>query len=175
MSDDFHAAAAYLSSTSSQTDTSTKLEIYSLFKVVTVSLDGPNTSRPSVFDLTGKAKWDAWKKASEQYQTVEQAESRYVEIAKGLGWTAGAIHVREQDAADSTGSQRGHGGMGFFVSTMAFSEEKDDKTVHGAAVDGNVAALQALIATADVNARDEYVGLSKQCTEKCLVLCSRTK
>jgi diazepam-binding inhibitor (GABA receptor modulating acyl-CoA-binding protein) len=35
-----------------------KLEIYSLFKQG--SIGDVNTQRPGMFDLKGKAKWDAW-------------------------------------------------------------------------------------------------------------------
>ncbi|KAJ3507282.1 hypothetical protein NLJ89_g6389 [Agrocybe chaxingu] len=57
----FHSAAAYLSSASSlkQVSSSTKLELYGLFKHLTVA-PKPDVSRPSIFDMVGRAKWDAW-------------------------------------------------------------------------------------------------------------------
>ena len=36
-----------------------KLEFYGLFKQATVG--DVNTERPGMFDMKGKAKWDAWK------------------------------------------------------------------------------------------------------------------
>ena len=36
-----------------------KLEFYGLFKQATVG--DVNTDRPGMFDMKGKAKWDAWK------------------------------------------------------------------------------------------------------------------
>merc|ERR1719336_666855 len=37
-----------------------KLKMYSFYKQATIG--NVNTARPGMFDLTGKAKWDAWKK-----------------------------------------------------------------------------------------------------------------
>ncbi|KAH8835258.1 ankyrin [Flagelloscypha sp. PMI_526] len=157
-SEEFQAAATYLSSASSLsgTATSTKLELYALFKIVTVSERGPETSRPSIFDPTGRAKWDAWKKASGEYGDTTQAERRYLEIARSLGWTPGA--VAEDDQGGSESKDQSGGGMGLGVSTLSIADEKsnDDGTLHGATVDNNLTSLRSLLGTVDVNARDEY-------------------
>lgn len=42
-----------------------------------------NTPRPGIFSITARAKHDAWQAATQH----DQAEQRYIDIAKGLGWT----------------------------------------------------------------------------------------
>lgn len=55
-----------------------KLELYKYFKQSTVG--DVNTSRPGMFNLKGKAKWDAWK--SVEGTSKEDAQAAYIEIAK---------------------------------------------------------------------------------------------
>ncbi|GAA5948013.1 hypothetical protein JCM10213_007020 [Rhodosporidiobolus nylandii] len=51
-----------------------KLALYGLYKTATV---GENTtSRPGVFDLSGRWKWDAWTK--QHGLSADEAKSRYV-------------------------------------------------------------------------------------------------
>jgi diazepam-binding inhibitor (GABA receptor modulating acyl-CoA-binding protein) len=57
-----------------------KLELYALFKQATVG--DVNTARPGFFDLTGKAKWDAWEK--KKGITKEQAQVAYTSYANNL-------------------------------------------------------------------------------------------
>lgn len=54
------------------------LELYAFFKQATVG--DVNTERPGIFDLKGKAKWDAWngKKGTSQ-DDAKQAYIAYVE------------------------------------------------------------------------------------------------
>ncbi|GIX71194.1 acyl-CoA-binding protein homolog [Caerostris darwini] len=56
------------------------LELYALFKQATVG--DCNTARPGLFDLKGKAKWDAWdaKKGMDQ----NEAKEAYVTKANHL-------------------------------------------------------------------------------------------
>ncbi|CAO1626983.1 unnamed protein product [Sympodiomycopsis kandeliae] len=51
-----------------------QLTFYGLYKQATIG--DVNTSRPGMLDLTGKAKWDAWKKNEGKSQ--EDAKSEYV-------------------------------------------------------------------------------------------------
>ncbi|KAF7045652.1 hypothetical protein CFC21_054736 [Triticum aestivum] len=54
--------------------------LYSLYKQATV---GPvNTARPGMFDLKGKAKWDAWK--SVEAKSKEEAMADYITKVKQL-------------------------------------------------------------------------------------------
>ncbi|KAK9378754.1 acyl-CoA-binding protein 2 [Kockiozyma suomiensis] len=56
------------------------LSLYGLFKQATV---GDNdTPKPSVFDLKGKYKWNAWDKL--KGTSTEDAEKEYIELAESL-------------------------------------------------------------------------------------------
>lgn len=170
LSETFNEAVSYLSNTSaaSQVSNATKLELYGLFKFLTVS-QIPNTSRPSVFDLTGRAKWDAWKNTNQRFADngPEEAQKRYIDIARSLGWKEGAALVSDPDSNDATegqsrGAGGGSGGMGAVVSTLAAQPEndRDDRdTIHAVAISGDVSKLTVLLKNSpeiDVNERDEY-------------------
>lgn len=51
---------------------SDQLTFYGLYKQATIG--DVNTSRPGMLDLTGKAKWDAWKKNEGKSQDDAKAE-----------------------------------------------------------------------------------------------------
>ncbi|KAL2121509.1 hypothetical protein VTJ04DRAFT_5536 [Mycothermus thermophilus] len=53
------------------------LEIYSLYKIGTGE-DISKAPQPGMFDLKGKAKYNAWKKAVDDGITPEQAQEKYV-------------------------------------------------------------------------------------------------
>ncbi|PFH50784.1 hypothetical protein AMATHDRAFT_144280 [Amanita thiersii Skay4041] len=169
----FHHAAAYLSSASSLSSVSstTKLELYGLFKFVTVS-PTPSTSRPSIFDMTGRAKWDAWNNTAKKYSRPEDAEQQYIEIAKRLGWTEGTSTVKQADedaidldALDDQPDQPSHkpsggsGGLGPSVSIVQAPTTMQDGSIHGLAVENDVAGLATILKTVpeiDLDAPDEY-------------------
>ncbi|XP_032689290.1 acyl-CoA-binding protein homolog [Odontomachus brunneus] len=52
------------------------LELYGLFKQATVGDN--NMSKPGMFDLKGKAKWEAWNK--KKGTTKEAAQQAYIEL-----------------------------------------------------------------------------------------------
>ncbi|XP_054712578.1 acyl-CoA-binding protein homolog [Uloborus diversus] len=56
------------------------LDLYALYKQATVG--DCNTSRPGMFDLKGKAKWDAWNAKKGMKQT--EAQEAYVTKANHL-------------------------------------------------------------------------------------------
>ncbi|KAF8641168.1 hypothetical protein AX17_000803 [Amanita inopinata Kibby_2008] len=170
----FHEAAHYLSNASSLSNVSStvKLELYGLFKFLTTS-PTPLASRPSIFDMTGRAKWDAWNAIGKKYSSSEQAEQRYNEIAKSLGWSEGASVIGKQvdeedvdlDALDDEKSEgkgsdsRASGGMGLAVSVVQAPSVVKDHSVHGLAVANDVAGLTMLLEQspkADINVRDEF-------------------
>ncbi|KAI5124709.1 hypothetical protein M0805_004315 [Coniferiporia weirii] len=167
----FEKAAEFLTNAASlgSTSDSTKLEIYGLYKLLTVSPE-PQKSRPSIFFITERAKWDAWKSVGTAWRGNELgAEARYVAIAQSLGWKPGSVEpqarvsltAEELLAGDSNSesSQSGGGGLGFSVSTMQNSEEVDNKTLHGLAISGNIQELHAYFEAnpnVDVNGYDEY-------------------
>ncbi|KAG5647647.1 hypothetical protein DXG03_009000 [Asterophora parasitica] len=147
-------------------------KLYGLFKYVTVS-PAPSTSRPSIFDMTGRAKWDAWNSAAQKYTAKHDAEARYLEIAQELGWTGETVEKEPRKAGpsdpdsiwdDDSQSRSGtSGGIGASVSTMAPPEEEEDGTIHGLAVSDDVTGIAELLAKhpeIDVNGLDEFVRMS---------------
>ena len=161
-------------------------QLYGLFKFLTVS-PVPNISRPSFFDIAGRAKWDAWSAAGKAHENHREAEKRYLEIASDFGWTEGVIHLtpREQSHSDvdragssseggwdfenssepgSSHNQGGGGGMGPSVSAMAPPplDEQDSKSLHGLAIANNISGLYSYLnahPNIDVNEFDEHVRL----------------
>ncbi|KAF7985270.1 hypothetical protein HWV62_6407 [Athelia sp. TMB] len=154
------------------------MKLYGLFKHLTVA-PAPNTSRPSIFDITGRAKWDAWATAGQTYGTeILGAEQRYLTIARELGWTISATVETTPELVVSTedgfqgsdediwdkndvSSNRDGGGMSTGVSAFAPPEldEHDANTPHGMAVSNNAEGLKTYIAAhpeVDLNELDEH-------------------
>ena len=59
-----------------------KLEFYALFKQGTVG--DVNTERPGMFDMKGKAKWDAWK--GKEGMSQDDAKAAYVAKVQEKGF-----------------------------------------------------------------------------------------
>lgn len=137
----------------------------------------PTTSRPSIFDMTGRAKWDAWSTTGKKYSDVQNAEARYIELAKELGWdeteqplpnkseaNKGKGKSNEGEEGDIWDSEEesstgGSGGLGPSVSTMAHTKEASEKTLHGFAVENDVKGIEDLLAIVpdlDLNEVDEH-------------------
>jgi len=149
-------------------------QLYGIFKTVTVGLS-PTTSRPSIFDVTGRAKWDAWSRIGREYPDTECAEARYLELAKELGWDGTqqprlsetnkergkTIDKDDEDIWDSEESfSKVGGGLGFSVSTMAHTKEASERSVHGFAVENETREIEELLAQTpdlDLNKLDEHV------------------
>ena len=138
-------------------------------------------------DFTGKAKWDAWKSAGETYKDrPADAEARYLEIARSLGWVEGKepepvqAKVKAAELTRGDGSEpvdeddiwdkdediearkhRGDGGaMGPVLSTMSAGDEENSSVLSNLAIVGDVPGLVAYLRAnpgADVNALDENV------------------
>ncbi|KAH8102537.1 acyl CoA binding protein-domain-containing protein [Cristinia sonorae] len=181
----FEEAAAYLSSAPSLSKVSdtVKLELYGLFKFITTS-HSPNSSRPSIFNITGRAKWDAWKQTETTYGDRDgNAEERYLQLARELGWIEGSVQSATQsstsavppatkpgdddeDIWDDEETTKRHQGssasMGnTHVSTITEHEEAERiaGTLHEYAVTGDIHGLQAFLQshpTTDLNEKDEY-------------------
>ncbi|KAG5342168.1 hypothetical protein C0989_005349 [Termitomyces sp. Mn162] len=121
--------------------------------------------------MTGRAKWDAWNSASKNYTSVDDAENRYLDIAKSLGWVEGTATVPSQteqsdpdsiwdDDSQTTQGGGASGGMGGTVSTMMISAADTDESLHGLAVSNDITALSELFQNhpeMDVNQFDEFV------------------
>ncbi|KAF8898842.1 ankyrin repeat-containing domain protein [Infundibulicybe gibba] len=167
----FDAAAAYLTSPSiGSVSSKTKLELYGLFKFLTVG-PTPNIPRPSIFDMTGRAKWDAWNVTGRSFQNGRDVELRYLDIARDLGWEEGAPAIPdnpkssdiEEDIWDddhtSTGTNSGATGLGGSVSTMASRQEGHDESMHGRAIANDPMGILALLEKQpgqNINGRDEF-------------------
>jgi len=167
-SEEFDAAASYLSDASSlsQVSVATKLELYGLFKFVTVS-PTPNTSKPGIFDFTGRAKWESWQEVGIRYSSRSDpdgsAQARYLEIAKSLGWKPGATAGGDSLGHDTDGERESTKGFvtgtGVFVSTMSAPKDDDLDTVHGLAIAGDTQRLEKLLTAGtslDLNQKDQY-------------------
>ena len=128
--------------------------------------------------MTGRAKWDAWNKAGSFYFSNEDAEAKYLDIARSMGWTEDTVITKpepepvdededgiwddDEDSSHSNTSKRGgsSGGFGLAVSQVSQPEQEDDDgSVHYLAVSNKAARLQALLETQAevIDTRDEYV------------------
>jgi len=123
----------------------------------------PNTNRPSFFDISGRAKWDAWKLAAETYEgRPSEAEHRYLDIATSLGWEEGSPAATTEEGDERP--ERSSGGMGVGVSVSVMSpppvDEQATTGLHSHAMGDDVAATSAFLDASqdlDIDARDEYV------------------
>ena len=79
--DDLDAAVKRVNALKSPPNTSDMLALYALFKQASVG--DATGSRPGIFDVKGRAKWDAW--AAKKGTPREAAGDQYLELAKRLG------------------------------------------------------------------------------------------
>jgi hypothetical protein len=149
--------------------------------------------------VPGRAKWDAWSAAGKTYgDRGEEAEKRYLEITRDLGWMdvapPASEHRSHTESDEVTGSSEdswkshnsesgsnhgeggnGSGGMGTSVSAMALPpvDEQDAKSLHGLAVANKVSELSSYLdaSPGDINKLDEHVRRSCfHCCHTCLTL-----
>lgn len=125
--------------------------------------------------------------AGKQYKNASAAESRYMEIARSLGWPGPESMAVSQPSAPSdevdlenlddedeppsgagARSGSGGGGMGVVVSHLERDPSNDpsqgppENSIHGFAIAGSLEELRSAIAGgADVNSKDEYVSKRK--------------
>ncbi|PCH33866.1 ankyrin [Wolfiporia cocos MD-104 SS10] len=170
----FEDAAFYLSGASSLSAVSNtiKLELYGLYKYLTVS-PTPTTSRPSILDFAGRAKWDAWSNAGQTYgDRAADAESRYLTIARNLGWNEGKeedVQTVDFSSISQQSKEYGSGGgLGNSVSTMAMLEEQSGSAISDLAISGDTQQLLSFLGAhheVDVNETDEngYTPLHLAC------------
>ncbi|GCC25182.1 acyl-CoA-binding protein [Chiloscyllium punctatum] len=77
---DFEKAAEEVKQLKSQPSDDEMLAVYSLYKQATVG--DVNTDRPGMFDLKGKAKWDAW--SARKGTSKEEAMTMYISKVQEL-------------------------------------------------------------------------------------------
>lgn len=156
-------------------------QLYGLYKCATVSIT-PNVAKPSIFDIYGKPKWEAWNNAGKTCEgSQEIAEQRYLALARQLGWSPSAqppstpkrnadTSANQQsqnddddiwDREDDKGKRAGGGGFSVSVSSVTAPPMADGEGVHALAVSGNVESLRDLLSkdASDINSVDEYVCL----------------
>ncbi|KAH7883497.1 ankyrin repeat-containing domain protein [Phlebopus sp. FC_14] len=170
-------AATYLSTSSSlaKLPNATKLELYGLYKFLTVDR-APQNSRPSLFDMTARAKWDAWSTTGKRYEgRIEDAERRYLDIAGELGWVPGTSiepktwikgmppgDVWDDELGVTVSSSVGPIGSGMGTSVSAITRPVVDdgktETLHELAIRGDLVKISLFLAMRplDVNQRDDF-------------------
>ncbi|TMW56552.1 hypothetical protein Poli38472_006562 [Pythium oligandrum] len=72
---EFEAAAALAKTFTKEPTNDEKLALYAFYKQATVGDN--NTAKPGMFDLTGKAKWNAW--AEKKGLSADEAMQKYIE------------------------------------------------------------------------------------------------
>lgn len=80
LDEDFAQAAKRVNS-STNLDNAKLLELYGLYKQATAG--DATGSRPSAFDVKGRAKFDAW--AARKGMTQDAAKQQYIAVAAKLG------------------------------------------------------------------------------------------
>lgn len=126
--------------------------------------------------MTGRAKWDAWNLAGKTYARPQDAEKKYLELARSLGWSGTTQVIQtvdkrkeeneeiQWDVDDAPSSrEKGADGMGLGVSSIEAPDEIEDSSIHGLSVSDDVLGLTALLnqdPNVDVNELDEFVGSS---------------
>ncbi|SAM07370.1 hypothetical protein [Absidia glauca] len=99
----------HLSVSSFQPTKDQKLQLYAFYKQV--SIGNVNTSRPGLFDMVGRAKWDAWKKL-EGISKLE-AQHQYVEtllLAASEAYQKPATKAQAQQIIQAFATMRPVGG-----------------------------------------------------------------
>ena len=76
----FETAAEKVKTFSKRPSDEELLQLYALYKQATVGDN--NTSKPGVFDLKGKAKWDSW--AQQKGKAQEASRQEYVALVAKL-------------------------------------------------------------------------------------------
>ncbi|MGJ7548553.1 acyl-CoA-binding protein [Pseudomonas alloputida] len=82
---EFNKAAEEVKQLQTKPTDAEMLELYGLYKQATVG--DINTTRPGMFDVQGKARWDAWN--SRKGLKTDDAEKQYAAIANRLISTYG--------------------------------------------------------------------------------------
>jgi Ankyrin repeat len=123
--------------------------------------------------MAGRAKWDAWSSAGRAFHQREDAERRYLEIARNLGWTEDEVIQEskdevaisdswEEDGAKSSSNPGARSrGMGGAVSAMLPPVQELEQGIHGFAISNDAAALSNTLEAnpaANVDEPDEFVG-----------------
>ncbi|EMR69322.1 putative acyl binding protein [Eutypa lata UCREL1] len=96
----FQKAADDSKKLTSKPDNEDLLTLYGLYKVANGE-DFSKAPAPGMFDLKGKAKYNAWKKLAEEGITAEQAQERYIAKVEELKGKYGYDANKEPEAVGS--------------------------------------------------------------------------
>jgi hypothetical protein len=103
-----------------------------------------------------------------------EAEHRYLDIARDLGWKEGAPTAVASETEELAAERGGGSGMGVSVSVMSSPQEDEDATgLHAYAMRDDVAAMSAFLHAGeglDIDARDEYVSQASQLSRFCATM-----
>lgn len=137
----------------------------------------PQTPRPSLFDFTNRAKWDAWDKLGSESDGEEGWINRYLEIARSLGWKEeGSAELHGSDPLENIvksevnkGNEGGGVEIGRHVSVLSTPDIPVEDTLHGRVLENDASRVVALLdvdPSANVNAKDEYVSPLIACFDR---------
>ncbi|KAL0933151.1 acyl CoA binding protein [Colletotrichum truncatum] len=73
------------------------LKLYGLYKIGTGE-DFSKATKPGMFDLKGKAKYNAWEKLADEGKTAEQAQEEYIALVNQLKEAYGYDANKEPEA-----------------------------------------------------------------------------
>lgn len=133
--------------------------------------------------MTGRAKWDAWASVGKTYATASDAENRYLELARELGWKEGSgskvsttedgmnktsktkegeESIWDDDDPDAPVKKRSGGGMGNKVSTLVVEDEaeRQEGNLHSVVLSGDQKQLEDFLQShpeIDLDQVDEFV------------------
>ncbi|KAK9414368.1 putative fatty acid binding protein [Seiridium unicorne] len=77
------------------------LELYALFKVANGE-DISKAPKPGMFDLKGKAKYNAWQKVVDDSTSAETAQQKYVQLVESLKASHGFDADKQPEAVGSS-------------------------------------------------------------------------
>ena len=135
--------------------------------------------------MTGRAKWDTWSSLGDKHRFTDasQAEARYLELCKELGWVPDAADMYvSQEGKEEEGeidwdepdepSPRLAGGAGMANSVSVLQQEEEEpldlNTLHGVVLAGDLERLKAMEkGQIDLNALDQYVSQSSIVENRC--------
>eukprot|EP00040_Diaphanoeca_grandis_P016490 m.85100 g.85100 ORF g.85100 m.85100 type:complete len:336 (+) comp25830_c0_seq1:166-1173(+) len=141
----FKQASHFATSSNLAINTDIQLALYGMYKQATIG--DVNCNRPGMFDMTARAKWDAWNHV--RGHTAASAMMRYIEIVKQL---------EERDPTETKSEEQpSDGSMGGPVQSTMYVEETFDGTKGAVEFvkEGNIGALKRLKLDNAISIKDD--------------------
>jgi len=135
------------------------LQIYGLYKCAKQGRCAENQNPCSMFDMEGRAKWEAWFKASDEVPSKGAAMEQYVEVlaSRWPQWESDS----SETAPGAPVAKKPAQGMGFSVSTMQapVADDNIEKDLLFWICEGDAQQVKGLLkAGADINQTFEVSG-----------------